>query len=561
MPPGTQSPYPHPGPSYYPPPPTHMHRYGYTNVPSYAYPYPPQPMNGHSPAPPSPRVSGRGGFHGVSRGGHGSNYNQNYSHHPHPHPHAPPPSHSSYIPHVPMHPSPQPSTPNSYPQHQKYTQQHTTQIPYSPPYPPPSSQPSAPYQQNWVFQQPISPLPKQLSMPPPPALSPVAPSPKPPRILDGPLDPELTYESTESSDSPQKSSPKPALKEPTRTPLPHLRRPALPLTNHFPVPAKLRDHCHSYLRSLYRPPSPAPTSSSIKKQNVSMDPKEQFGGWAIWSRRPTNPSLAPGIIISPRSRPPQDVLEKALRVSTPPESPKPAVVDLPATPPCVIAVIPPDLLPTQATPDEPQKLASDPAESPRNDLPETVSSTETEVSTVSDTPPVPTSPLSSSTSVSAADTAHSQAKSLSESCERAAGIVASIVTQESTPAEVPEPPPALPSSSLNTTVPTAPEAVSSSVAPAFSPAPASTSTPTPASARRFLRSHGHLCFALPRARLAPPPSPHFLPLPSLASPSQPLPHPRLSLLCVVRSSLPSSAVLRRPAQLASLCRACAPVGS
>jgi ubiquitin carboxyl-terminal hydrolase 10 len=212
-----------------------------------------------------------------------------------------------------------------------------------------------------------------------------------------------------------------------------------------------------------------------------MDPKQQFGGWAIWSRRPTNPSLAPGIIISPRSRPPQDVLEKALRVSTPPESPKPAIVDRPATPPCVIAVTPPDLLSTQATPDEPQNPASDPAESPRNDLPETVSSTETEVSTVSDTPPVPTSPLSSSTSVSAADTAHSQTKSVSESCERAAGIVASIVTQESTPTEVPEPPPH-PSSSLDTAVLTPPEAVSSSAAPASAPEPASKSTPTPASA-------------------------------------------------------------------------------
>ncbi|KAN0107491.1 hypothetical protein V8E52_010086 [Russula decolorans] len=116
-----------------------------------------------------------------------------------------------------------------------------------------------------------------------------------------------------------------------------------------------------------------------------------------------------------------------------------------------------------------------------------MSSTETEVSTVSDTPPVPTSPLSSSTSVSAADTAHSQAKSLSESCERAAGIVASIISQESTPVEVPEPPPALPSLSLNATVPMPPEVVSSSAVPAFSPTSASTSTPTPASAPPVLK--------------------------------------------------------------------------
>ncbi|KAI0294358.1 hypothetical protein BC826DRAFT_341240 [Russula brevipes] len=61
----------------------------------------------HSPAPPSPCVSGRGGYHGVARGGPGPNYNQNRSHHPHPHPHHPAPSHASYISHVPLHPSPQ----------------------------------------------------------------------------------------------------------------------------------------------------------------------------------------------------------------------------------------------------------------------------------------------------------------------------------------------------------------------------------------------------------------------------------------------------------------------
>ena len=316
-------------------------------------------------------------------------------------------------------------------------------------------------------------------MPPPPALSPVAPSPKPPRILDGPLDPEPTDESTEPSDSAQSPSPKPALKEstPDSSPSPVLDRPpsdtpsrsseaprSLPSTPQVPAPPTV---------------APAPTSPSIKKQNVSVDPKQQFGGWAIWSRRPTNPSLAPGIIISPRSRPPQDVLEKALRVSTPPESPRPVIVDLPATPPSVIAVTPSDPLCTQATPDELQKSASDPAESPRNDLPETVSSTETEVSTVSDTPPVSTSPLSSSTSVSASDTAHSQIKSISESCERVAGIVPSIVTQEITPMEVPEPPP----SSLDTTDLAPIEAVSSSV----EPAPASTSTLTPVSAPPTLK--------------------------------------------------------------------------
>ncbi|KAF8634512.1 hypothetical protein AX15_000845 [Amanita polypyramis BW_CC] len=43
--------------------------------------------------------------------------------------------------------------------------------------------------------------------------------------------------------------------------------------------------------------------------------------WAIWSRRPTDPSQAPGIIISPCARPPPNVVQQALDVGTPPPSP------------------------------------------------------------------------------------------------------------------------------------------------------------------------------------------------------------------------------------------------
>lgn len=322
-------------------------------------------------------------------------------------------------------------------------------------------------------------------MPPPPALSPVAPSPNPPRILDGPLDPEPTDESTEPSDSLQKPSPNLAPKEPTRDSSPSSA--AVGPASDSPSRSSEGSRSLPFVPQVPVPPTldPAPTPTYTKKQNMSStDPKQQFGGWAIWSRRPTDPSLAPGIIISPRSRPPQDVLEKALRVSTPPESPKPAVAALLATPPSAVAVAPSDLSSTQATPDEPQKLASDPAESPRNDLPETVSSTETEVSTASNTPPVPTSPLSSSTSVSAT---HSQVKSRSESRERVANVVAFIVAQESPPTEVPEPPSVVPTSSPDTTVLTPPDAVSSSSAPAPTPPLASTSAPSPASAPPVLK--------------------------------------------------------------------------
>ncbi|KAF8334570.1 hypothetical protein F5887DRAFT_1256417 [Amanita rubescens] len=44
---------------------------------------------------------------------------------------------------------------------------------------------------------------------------------------------------------------------------------------------------------------------------------------AIWSRRPTDPSNAPAIIISPQAHPPPDVVQQALDIRTPPPSPPP----------------------------------------------------------------------------------------------------------------------------------------------------------------------------------------------------------------------------------------------
>ncbi|KAG2150677.1 uncharacterized protein EDB93DRAFT_1103385 [Suillus bovinus] len=60
----------------------------------------------------------------------------------------------------------------------------------------------------------------------------------------------------------------------------------------------------------------------------STDPK--LGGWVIWSKRPTDPSTAPGIIISPLAHPPLDVIQYALNIPTPPPSPTPVVIDLSA---------------------------------------------------------------------------------------------------------------------------------------------------------------------------------------------------------------------------------------
>ncbi|KAH9981757.1 hypothetical protein BJV74DRAFT_778415 [Russula compacta] len=323
-------------------------------------------------------------------------------------------------------------------------------------------------------------------MPPPPALSPITPSPKPPRILGGPLDPDPNDESAEPHDPPKEPSPEPAEKEPTPDSSPSPR--VYPSSS---IPTSSSSQASGSLPSTPQvivPPASASTSTAIKMQSTSSNPKQQqFGGWAIWSRRPTNPSLAPGIIISPRSRPPPDVLERALRLSTPPESPKPADTAPLASPSDANAISPPNPSSTQAAPEEPLKPASDPAESPRNDLPETVSSSETEISTASDTPPVPASPLSSSTSVSAAGTAHSQVRSRSESCEPTTTVVAPIAAQEVPPTEIPELSVVIPTSSLDTTVPISPSTVSASTVPTPALAPASASAPTPASAPPVLK--------------------------------------------------------------------------
>ena len=56
--------------------------------------------------------------------------------------------------------------------------------------------------------------------------------------------------------------------------------------------------------------------------------------WVIWSRRPHNPSQAPGIIISSQARPPPKVVQQALDLKTPPASRSPT----PFSEPVVTAV-------------------------------------------------------------------------------------------------------------------------------------------------------------------------------------------------------------------------------
>ncbi|KAJ3807040.1 hypothetical protein F5876DRAFT_48878 [Lentinula aff. lateritia] len=51
--------------------------------------------------------------------------------------------------------------------------------------------------------------------------------------------------------------------------------------------------------------------------------------WAIWSRRPTDPNLAPGLVFSSRIRPPDYIVKDALDIRTPPASPTTESTPLP----------------------------------------------------------------------------------------------------------------------------------------------------------------------------------------------------------------------------------------
>jgi len=114
--------------------------------------------------------------------------------------------------------------------------------------------------------------------------------------------------------------------------------------------------------------------------------------WAIWSRRPQDPSQAPSIIISPKARPPPDVVQQALDVQTPPPSP-------PLSPSSIQSLV----TPVGSTLDNTLKLASDEITNIWSSQTDSTvpSSTVTESE---ETPTVPGSPVSSHTSVSVTGT-------------------------------------------------------------------------------------------------------------------------------------------------------------
>ncbi|KAH9928561.1 cysteine proteinase [Epithele typhae] len=382
--------HPQPGPSYYqhPPPPPQPPHYGYAPAPGpapyYAYPMP--PMNGHAPMhqPASPRISGGGRGRYPHRGGGPA-----YHYQPVPHQHMPPPTMSVQTP-----PPLSPASPFHHPQ-KFQPHPHAHQVPYGSPYHHP--QPTPHYPHTWQGQAP-SPVPKQLTALPPmliqehPQLHPPQP---PPNAQPQPL-PDMRLVPIPPS--------APISDDAARIPSPIVQ----PLLQ--PIPASQPQHSPPEIPQEETPPEePAvvnqPEESEPEPQQaeeptvqaVANSPESEMPNsptdappsftaiastFVIWSRRPENPSLAPGVIISPRAFPPENVVQRALELRTPPASPKVQRIALPQ--PSI--PVPGDV---EGSPELAGELSS--------------STTETTPSgsLAADTP-VPGSPYSCATSVSAA---------------------------------------------------------------------------------------------------------------------------------------------------------------
>ncbi|KAI5990559.1 hypothetical protein F5J12DRAFT_862832 [Pisolithus orientalis] len=376
-----QPPYHHPGPSNYhqhhPPP----YAYG-THSPApppghapYQYQYPMPPVNGHG-QPMHASSSARGRGYLPPRGG--QNY-QNYHHRPSPHHHYPYPSHTPHYP-----------PPHSHP-HNKYPHSNAQSVPYSPTY---ATHPSATYPPAWQPQQPLSPLPKQLSMLTQlssafnqPSLqgdsalpSPNDETPKP--DADQPADTITKQETPEKSDIQLEASQPPSVSPPPSPAVPQgaIASPVLPSSTHASSPATL---------------SPL----------VPVKEAE----YVIWSRRPTDPSGAPGIIISPRARPPDHIRRKALDLPSPPfpvlprealqqpsVEPQPEDVDMSST-----------SVPETAKPEPVDMSSISITETAKPETVDISSASATETTTAASSAvntSVPTSPISTNTSISLAIT-------------------------------------------------------------------------------------------------------------------------------------------------------------
>ncbi|KAK7455261.1 hypothetical protein VKT23_011133 [Stygiomarasmius scandens] len=284
---------PGPGPSNYyspqTPPPTH---FNYNPNPNhagpsngYAYQYPPTHMYAQPQPQPqpthSPRMNGRGGY----RGGYPQ---QNYPPHPHqPYIHAPyaqPPKFPN--PHAQTFPAPYSYHPG----------------PYSPS-PSPLWQPQPhmihPYEneyQQYHQEQPHQSVPISEPISSSPSIKPKTPVPAEPFAIDEappPPPPHIEENIPITNDSEPDS---------------HVLEPEiLPPSSPVAPSASISD--------------PSTASTSIVTTFTSQPLAALDNKWVVWSRRPTNPSHAPGLIFSKNSHPPSHVVDDALPDKTPPASP------------------------------------------------------------------------------------------------------------------------------------------------------------------------------------------------------------------------------------------------
>ncbi|KAF8649046.1 hypothetical protein AX16_006047 [Volvariella volvacea WC 439] len=391
--------YPHqaPGPSNYYQPSPSPHPYGAhspgptANPYQYSYPAHPPPLNSHHglhQQSSAPRMNTRAPPF-TPMAARGPHPYPNY--HTHPHAHA----HSPYAPPIVLQ-APHPQHP---PQHNLYAPQ-ASKFPqtYSPSYPFPPSATTPTYSPSWTAQPP-SPLPKQLAMPPPRGVASPAyyePPPAPP--------PAVAPQHTPQDDIHQ---PPPAHDTKPQTPPAPTPPPEKPLSPPSPPPQLTSHPVQIGTISTDAQPSASasgPESMPSSPTSTSADTikaTNPVATWAIWSRRPRDPSLAPGIIISPRARPPVDVVQNALELRTPPPSP-------PVSPPAQIVSLPAQETTAPTEDGESQKVPSS-ARSSESPAPEeapltasTVSSTvpSSSVTEITETPTIPGSPASTNTSVS-----------------------------------------------------------------------------------------------------------------------------------------------------------------
>ncbi|KAF8171652.1 hypothetical protein BJ912DRAFT_1082179 [Pholiota molesta] len=411
--------YPHPGPgpsSYYQQPPPHPHVYGTHS------------QYHHQPGP------SRGNHRGANH--LGGSYNSRGTHHYH-HNYQQPHQQQPHFAHSHVNPALGSA---------KYNQ------PFTPSYPYPS--PTAP-------QQPISPLPKQLSMPPPQNNGPAAP-PKAPEPTENPETPTSSYS-------------------------------------------------HMGTISTTDTTSPAPSRSASPSPGKAVNP---IAKWAIC------------IIISPKARPPPDVVQQALDLKTPPPS-------APASPAPVVSKLPPatEVRFIQARPSASSSAAGISTISVAAAWASQTNSSvpSSSVTENADTPTVPGSPASSHTSIP------------TQAAE--ADVAATVIATSTSTA----------SSSTLTPASPAPAATSTSSAPVSSPSVQQTDMlaapllAAPPHARRVL------CLRLP-APVAAPPKKSWASLlrPAAASPTSPpgpsrnaLPTSSVSALATLLTSGPAAAAALR----------------